>query len=66
MVKVVLKDVTKKFGRIVAVNKVSLEVEGGELFTILGPSGCGKKPHSGSWQASSSLMRVGSCLTMSM
>jgi len=42
LVKVVLKDVTKKFGRVVAVNKVSLEVEDGELFTILGPSGCGK------------------------
>ena len=42
LVKVILKGVTKKFGKVVAVNKVSLEIEDGELFTILGPSGCGK------------------------
>ena len=39
---VVLKDVTKRFGKICAVDRVSLEIEPGELVTLLGPSGCGK------------------------
>jgi len=42
MVKVKLVNVTKRFGEVIAVNKVSLEVREGELFTFLGPSGCGK------------------------
>ena len=39
---VVLKDVTKRFGKICAVDRVSLQIEPGELVTLLGPSGCGK------------------------
>lgn len=34
--------VTKKFGDFAAVNNVSLEVSKGELFALLGGSGCGK------------------------
>ena len=34
--------VTKAFGSVVAVNKVSFAVEPGNLVTLLGPSGCGK------------------------
>ena len=38
-----IQNVTKTFpGGIVAVDDVSLEVEEGELITMLGPSGCGK------------------------
>jgi spermidine/putrescine ABC transporter ATP-binding subunit len=34
--------ITKKFGPITAVDRISLEVKDGEFFAILGPSGCGK------------------------
>jgi spermidine/putrescine transport system ATP-binding protein/putrescine transport system ATP-binding protein len=34
--------ITKKFGPITAVDRISLEVMDGEFFAILGPSGCGK------------------------
>lgn len=37
-----LRGVSKRFGEVVAVNKVSLEVRGGEVFGVLGPSGAGK------------------------
>jgi len=37
-----LVNVVKKFGDVVAVNKVSFEVGHGEFFALLGPSGCGK------------------------
>jgi ABC-2 type transport system ATP-binding protein len=37
-----LEGVTKKFGNKVAVDNLSLEVKGGEFFTILGPNGAGK------------------------
>src|SRR5262245_16148246 len=35
-------DVTKRFGSIVAVDNVSIEVLPGEFLSLLGPSGCGK------------------------
>ncbi len=35
-------DVSKHYGDVPALNRVSLKVEKGEFFTILGPSGCGK------------------------
>jgi spermidine/putrescine transport system ATP-binding protein len=37
-----LQDVTKRFDTVVAVDALSLELGGGEFFTLLGPSGCGK------------------------
>ncbi len=35
-------NVTKKFGKIVAVDNVSLHIHDKEYFSLLGPSGCGK------------------------
>ena len=37
-----LESVTKRFGDVVAVRDLSLELAQGEFFTLLGPSGCGK------------------------
>jgi sulfate transport system ATP-binding protein len=37
-----LKNVSKRFGEVVAVNRVSFTVEEGELMALLGPSGGGK------------------------
>ncbi|RLG42032.1 MAG: ABC transporter ATP-binding protein [Thermoproteota archaeon] len=42
MVKIRTVDLTKRFGEVVAVDHVSLEIQHGEFFTLLGPSGCGK------------------------
>jgi putrescine transport system ATP-binding protein len=37
-----IEEVTKRFDGAVAVDRVSLEIAGGELFALLGGSGCGK------------------------
>jgi iron(III) transport system ATP-binding protein len=37
-----VRDISKKFGHVVALDKVSFSVQPGELFFVLGPSGCGK------------------------
>jgi putative spermidine/putrescine transport system ATP-binding protein len=39
---VVLEDIVKRFGSVVAVDGISLEVKKGEFITLLGPSGSGK------------------------
>ena len=36
------ENVTKRFGKMVAVDNVTLDVREGEFFALLGPSGCGK------------------------
>ena len=42
MGKVILEGLTKKFGNVVAVNNVNLEIKDGSFMVLLGPSGCGK------------------------
>ncbi len=39
---IIISNLTKKFGSVVAVNDVSLSIEPGSFLTLLGPSGCGK------------------------
>jgi iron(III) transport system ATP-binding protein len=42
VIDITLENVTKRFGAVVAVDRVWLEIRGGEVFFLLGPSGCGK------------------------
>jgi len=37
-----IQNLLKRFGKVVAVDHISLEIEKGEIITLLGPSGCGK------------------------
>src|SRR5512145_1716049 len=39
---IVIKTLTKRYGDVAAVESLSLDVEPGELVSLLGPSGCGK------------------------
>jgi multiple sugar transport system ATP-binding protein len=42
LARILLKNVTKRFGEVVAINKLSLEAKDKEFLVLLGPSGCGK------------------------
>lgn len=42
MIAISIEQLTKKFGQVVALERVDLAVKPGELFFLLGPSGCGK------------------------
>ena len=37
-----LKAIVKQYGKVLAVDELTLSVNSGELLTLLGPSGCGK------------------------
>ena len=39
---IILEKLTKHFGKVVAVNEISLDIQSGEFITFLGPSGSGK------------------------
>ncbi|MEP7293192.1 MAG: ABC transporter ATP-binding protein [Chloroflexota bacterium] len=42
MTTVVLKELQRRFGDVIAVDNLNLEIQSGELVAFLGPSGCGK------------------------
>jgi branched-chain amino acid transport system ATP-binding protein len=42
MALIAVRELTKRFGGLVAVDRVTFEVEPGEIFTIIGPNGAGK------------------------
>jgi len=41
-VRIAIRDLSKRFGSLVVVERASFDIAEGELFTLLGPSGCGK------------------------
>jgi iron(III) transport system ATP-binding protein len=42
MAHVILRDITKRFGSVAAVDSLNLEIPRGQCISFLGPSGCGK------------------------
>lgn len=37
-----LKDISVKYGKLIALNKISLEIERGDILGLIGPNGSGK------------------------
>lgn len=42
MPEIILKNITKRFGKSIAVDNLNLTINNGDFITLLGPSGCGK------------------------
>lgn len=42
MAEIVLKNITKRFGDLIAVNDLNMDIKNKEFVVLLGPSGCGK------------------------
>lgn len=40
--KLVIRNLTKRYGSVTAVDQINLNIEEGKLYSLLGPSGCGK------------------------
>ncbi|MCC6192830.1 MAG: ABC transporter ATP-binding protein [Burkholderiales bacterium] len=63
---VALVDVSVRFDEVLAVDRASVDVAGGEFFTLLGPSGCGKttllRAIAGFHRQSAGTIRIGGVL----
>ena len=42
MAEVQLVNVSKRFGNVLAMDRINLDIKSGEVLSLLGPSGCGK------------------------
>src|SRR5438445_12783932 len=60
MASVRLKEITKRYGKVVALDHLSLDVNDGEFVVVLGPSGCGKSTalYTIEWMESSEVSEI--------